>query len=47
MRRSSSDTCRDVWPSPAGWATGLSLLRIDRESDEGVYREPNVWMRHR
>ncbi len=28
-------------------ATGLSLLRIDRESDQGVYREPNVWMRHR
>ncbi len=28
-------------------ATGLSLLGIDRESDQGVYREPNVWMRHR
>ncbi|MGA5877365.1 hypothetical protein ACPC3D_16345 [Streptomyces cellulosae] len=26
---------------------GLTLLHIDRESDEGVYREPNVWMRHR
>ncbi|MFC9289735.1 GNAT family N-acetyltransferase [Streptomyces sp. NPDC057052] len=26
---------------------GLSVLRIDREADEGVYREPNVWMRHR
>ena len=25
---------------------GLSLLRIDRAADEGVYREPNVWMRH-
>lgn len=25
---------------------GLTLLHIDRESDEGVYREPNVWMRH-
>ncbi|MFZ4151990.1 hypothetical protein [Streptomyces pseudogriseolus] len=26
---------------------GLALLRIDRASDEGVYREPSVWMRHR
>ncbi|MGW4762053.1 hypothetical protein ACWEPD_10260 [Streptomyces pseudogriseolus] len=26
---------------------GLALLHVDRESDEGVYREPNVWMRHR
>ncbi|MCM2580143.1 hypothetical protein [Streptomyces meridianus] len=25
---------------------GLSLLRIDRSADEGVYCEPNVWMRH-
>lgn len=25
---------------------GLSLLRIDRPADHGVYREPNVWMRH-
>ncbi|HEY9326954.1 MAG TPA: hypothetical protein VIS09_01730 [Streptomyces sp.] len=25
---------------------GLSLLRIDRSADHGVYREPNVWMRH-
>ncbi|MGV9223491.1 hypothetical protein ACWDPF_12515 [Streptomyces albogriseolus] len=25
---------------------GLTLLHVDRESDEGVYREPNVWMRH-
>ncbi|MER7829133.1 GNAT family N-acetyltransferase [Streptomyces sp. NPDC095602] len=26
---------------------GLSLLRIDRSADEGVYQEPNIWMRHR
>ncbi|MFR9793878.1 hypothetical protein ACL07V_35400 [Streptomyces sp. MB22_4] len=26
---------------------GLSLLRIDRETDQGVYIEPNVWMQHR
>ncbi|MGW7661724.1 hypothetical protein [Streptomyces sp. NPDC054756] len=26
---------------------GLSLLAIDREADQGVYQEPNVWMRHR
>ncbi|MEV7453126.1 hypothetical protein [Streptomyces nigra] len=25
---------------------GLSLLRIDRQTDQGVYQEPNVWMRH-
>jgi hypothetical protein len=25
---------------------GLSVLRIDRSADEGVYHEPNVWMRH-
>ncbi|MFE9849448.1 hypothetical protein ACFYPN_11630 [Streptomyces sp. NPDC005576] len=25
---------------------GLSLLRVDRTSDHGVYREPNIWMRH-
>ncbi|WP_018349798.1 hypothetical protein [Longispora albida] len=26
---------------------GLSVLHVDREADTGVYREPNVWMRHR
>lgn len=26
---------------------GLSTLRIDREADEGVYVEPNVWLQHR
>ncbi|MFG2125286.1 hypothetical protein [Streptomyces sp. NPDC048710] len=25
---------------------GLSLLHVDRDTDESVYREPNVWMRH-
>ncbi|MER5979081.1 GNAT family N-acetyltransferase [Streptomyces sp. NPDC001857] len=25
---------------------GLSVLRVDVESDAGVYEEPNVWMRH-
>ncbi|WP_328841659.1 hypothetical protein [Streptomyces europaeiscabiei] len=25
---------------------GLSLLRISRSADEGVYQEPNVWMQH-
>ena len=25
---------------------GLSLLRIDGQTDQGVYQEPNVWMRH-
>ncbi|MFC8362841.1 hypothetical protein ACFUIY_23585 [Streptomyces griseorubiginosus] len=26
---------------------GLSVLRVDRDADPGLYREPNVWMRHR
>lgn len=26
---------------------GLSTLRIDREADQGVYVEPNVWLQHR
>lgn len=26
---------------------GLSVLRIDREHDRGVYVEPNIWVRHR
>lgn len=25
---------------------GLAALSIDRDADVGVYREPNVWMRH-
>ena len=25
---------------------GLSVLRIDRFADEGVYQEPNIWMQH-
>lgn len=25
---------------------GLSVLRIDRSADEGVYQEPNIWMQH-
>jgi GNAT superfamily N-acetyltransferase len=25
---------------------GLSTLRIDREADQGVYIEPNVWLQH-
>jgi hypothetical protein len=25
---------------------GLTLLEIDRSADVGVYREPNIWMRH-
>ncbi|MET7735480.1 GNAT family N-acetyltransferase [Streptomyces sp. NPDC005402] len=26
---------------------GLSVLRVDRDTDVGTYQEPNVWMRHR
>ena len=26
---------------------GLSVLRVDRAADVGIYQEPNVWMRHR
>ncbi|TCO30079.1 hypothetical protein EV652_10572 [Kribbella steppae] len=25
---------------------GLTLLELDRAADVGVYREPNIWMRH-
>ncbi|MFJ8085995.1 GNAT family N-acetyltransferase [Streptomyces sp. NPDC096205] len=25
---------------------GLSVLRLDKAADHGVYREPHVWMRH-
>lgn len=25
---------------------GLTTLEIDREADQGVYREPNIWLRH-
>jgi hypothetical protein len=25
----------------------LTLVEIDRSRDEGLYVEPNVWMRHR
>ncbi|MFD7686852.1 hypothetical protein [Streptomyces sp. NPDC059781] len=25
---------------------GLALLHVDRSTDQGVYREPNIWMRH-
>ncbi|MGA5117633.1 hypothetical protein [Streptomyces pseudogriseolus] len=38
-----------AFPETGGYVIpeGLALLHIDRASDEGVYREPNVWMRHR
>ena len=26
---------------------GLTVLEIDRTADTGLYREPNIWMRHR
>jgi len=25
---------------------GLTVLEVDRSADSGVYREPNIWMRH-
>jgi hypothetical protein len=25
---------------------GLTTLEIDRPADTGIYREPNIWMRH-
>ncbi|MFG2449237.1 GNAT family N-acetyltransferase [Streptomyces sp. NPDC048512] len=25
---------------------GLTVLRVDRSADRGVYSEPNIWMRH-
>jgi len=37
-----------VFPEPGEYVIpdGLSVLRVDRAADEGVYQEPNVWMRH-
>jgi hypothetical protein len=26
---------------------GMSVLRVDRPADTGVYAEPNIWVRHR
>jgi hypothetical protein len=26
---------------------GLSTLRVDRDADEGIYVEPNIWVQHR
>jgi len=26
---------------------GLNVLQVDRETDEGTYAEPNIWVRHR
>lgn len=25
---------------------GLTTLEVDREADQGIYREPNIWLRH-
>jgi hypothetical protein len=25
---------------------GLTVLEVDREADQGIYREPNIWLRH-
>jgi hypothetical protein len=37
-----------VFPSSGSYTIpdGLTLLEIDRTADTGVYREPNIWMRH-
>jgi hypothetical protein len=37
-----------VFPSSGEYVIpgGLSTLHVDRSGDEGVYREPNVWMLH-
>jgi hypothetical protein len=26
---------------------GLSTLRVDRDAEEGIYVEPNIWVQHR
>lgn len=26
---------------------GLTPLRVDRDLDQGIYTEPNLWLRHR
>ncbi|WP_433162586.1 hypothetical protein [Kribbella sp. CA-247076] len=37
-----------VFPASGSYVIpdGLTLLQIDRDADVGVYREPNIWMRH-
>ncbi|MFG1815773.1 hypothetical protein ACGFIF_18560 [Kribbella sp. NPDC049174] len=37
-----------VFPASGSYVIpdGLTLLEIDRATDVGVYREPNIWMRH-
>jgi GNAT superfamily N-acetyltransferase len=37
-----------VFPASGSYVIpeGLALLEIDRAADAGVYREPNIWMRH-
>lgn len=37
-----------VFPSSGTYVIpdGLTVLEIDRAADAGVYREPNIWMRH-
>jgi hypothetical protein len=37
-----------VFPEPGEYVIpqGLSLLRVDKDTDQGVYVEPNIWMQH-
>jgi hypothetical protein len=37
-----------VFPASGAYVIpdGLTVLEIDRDGDTGIYREPNVWMRH-
>ncbi|MFJ3720604.1 hypothetical protein [Streptomyces sp. NPDC090057] len=37
-----------AFPEPGDYVVpqGLSLLHVDKDSDEGIYVEPNVWMQH-
>ncbi|MYS17874.1 hypothetical protein [Streptomyces sp. SID4982] len=37
-----------AFPEPGDYVIpqGLSLLHVDKDSDQGIYVEPNVWMQH-
>ena len=37
-----------LFPSSGSYVIpdGLTVLEIDRSADHGVYREPNIWLRH-
>jgi len=43
------DWAKMVFPETGSYVVSGALepVEIDREADQGLYVEPNVWMRHR